>query len=200
MNAITRKFNHPYLIQIFAASCISLFLMAMPVMGQKAYKIAPTGNKILVKGTSNLHDWDSNTDQVNGDMMADVDGNVIKQFKNVSIKIPVNSIKSGKSLMDSKTMEALNNVKFPLISFQSSAISVKPNNTVVAAGQLTISGVTKGINITATYSIQKDGSIIFKGIVKLKMTDYSVKPPTYMMGMLKTGDDTEIDFNVIYKQ
>jgi polyisoprenoid-binding protein YceI len=184
-----------YLATILVCTC----LLLSPILGQKTYKVATANKKIEIKGTSNLHDWESSSDQVNGDMTANIEGGILKQIKNVAVKFPVSAIKSGKSLMDSKTMDALQSVKFPWISFQSSAISIQPNNVIIAAGQLTIAGVTKGITVSANYSLQKDESVLMKGNVKLKMTDYGVKPPTAMMGMLTTGDEVTISFEVLFK-
>ncbi len=180
---------------------VGLLLVTLPSLGQKTYKLVPSSaNKVLIKGTSNLHDWESNVEQISGDMSATVDGAAISKFDKVSVKITVASIKSGKSLMDSKTMDALKNDKFPAITFLSSTITITGNNVVAATGQLSIAGVSKTKTITGKYTINKDGSIAIAGDVKIKMSDFSVKPPTAMMGMLTTGDDTDITFIVIFKQ
>jgi polyisoprenoid-binding protein YceI len=175
-------------------------IIIVPLWGQKTYKLIPsTSNKILIKGTSNLHDWESNVGQVNGDMSATLDGNTLTKIEKVSVKITVNSIKSGKGLMDSKTMDALKNEKFPYIIFQSSAVTISGKNNLSAVGQLSIAGVSQTKTIPVTYKISNDGSITIKGEAKIKMSDYAIKPPTAMMGMLTTGNDTDITFEVLFK-
>ena len=100
--------------------------------------------------------------------------------------------------MDSKTLEALKSDKYPSITFQSSSVTISGNN-VTAVGQLTIAGVTQTRTITAAYVLSKDASIIIKGVAKVKLSDYSMKPPTAMMGMLTTGNETDIVFEVNFK-
>ena len=101
--------------------------------------------------------------------------------------------------MDSKTMDALKNDKFPYITFQSAAVTLSGKNNVSAVGQMTIAGVTQPKTISGTYIISKDGSVTIKGEIKIKMSDFAVKPPTAMMGMLTTGNETDINFEVLFK-
>jgi len=41
-----------------------------------------------------------------------------------------------------------------------------------------------------------DGTVIAKGSVPIKMTDYGIKPPTALFGRLKTGDDVKVNFEL----
>ena len=44
----------------------------------------------------------------------------------------------------------------------------------------------------------KDQIINIKGEKTLKMSDFDVKPPTALLGTLKTGNDITIKFNLNY--
>jgi polyisoprenoid-binding protein YceI len=176
-----------------------LLVAVFSVTAQTVFQSVPNGNLLVIKGTSNLHNWETKGQQVTGELYTTVEQNMIKQIVRVSIKIPVVSIKSGKSLMDSKTYEALNSEKFPNISYQSNTINLPRNNEITSIGQLTIDGVTKSKMLVATYVVGSDGRISIKGSVKLKMTEFNIKPPTALLGSLKTGDDVEIQFEVSFK-
>ena len=41
-----------------------------------------------------------------------------------------------------------------------------------------------------------NGIITVRGKKKLLMTDYGIKPPTFMLGMLKTGNEVSVEFEV----
>lgn len=71
------------------------------------------------------------------------------------------------------------------------------NFTVETQGDLTISGVTKRINQTFAVKIVGKKAIV-SGKTKIDMTTYSVKPPTALMGTIKTGKDVTVDFKVTY--
>jgi len=48
--------------------------------------------------------------------------------------------------------------------------------------------------------VNPDGSIACSGSEKLKMTDYKIKPPVFMLGALKTGDVLNINFSLTFKK
>jgi polyisoprenoid-binding protein YceI len=66
-------------------------------------------------------------------------------------------------------------------------------------GDLTVSGVTKPIEMPVTIERIEGGKLKIKGGIPLKMTDFQIKPPapTLAMGLIKTGDDVKISFEWI---
>ena len=48
--------------------------------------------------------------------------------------------------------------------------------------------------------LNKDGTVTCTGSYTLKMTDYDVKPPTFMLGAMKTGDSITLNFTMVYKK
>ncbi|MGI8893418.1 MAG: hypothetical protein ACR2GN_08150, partial [Bacteroidia bacterium] len=44
----------------------------------------------------------------------------------------------------------------------------------------------------------KNGQIIFEGTLPVKMTNHKIDPPTAMLGVVKSGDDTTVSFNVAF--
>lgn len=74
---------------------------------------------MVIKGTSNLHNWESKVNEVraNGGLTADASG--LKSINWLNVEIPVKTIKSEKgSIMDNKTYDALKADKFPNISYK----------------------------------------------------------------------------------
>ena len=56
-------------------------------------------------------------------MVLGTDGKAGKQIQSLVVRVPVKSIKSGKGLMDSKTYDAFDSEKNPLITFQLTDVS-----------------------------------------------------------------------------
>lgn len=73
-------------------------------------------------------------------------------------------------------------------------------NSLIANGELTISGVTNTIEMNVDYEILPDGSVLFKGTQAIKMTDYKVDPPKAMFGAIKAGEDVEVIFDAKFVQ
>jgi hypothetical protein len=44
---------------------------------------------------------------------------------------------------------------------------------------------------------RRDGTLVVKGQLPILMTDYGIKPPTAMLGMLKTDPKVTVSFETI---
>ena len=133
---------------------VCLAFLAFSVAQAQTYKIVPKISNLKIEGTSSVHEWESTSDQVSGDMVLVSDAKSGKQIQSLVVKIPVKSIKSGKGLMDSKTYEAFNTDKNPLITFQVTDVSPLKfsgkDAEVTVSGDLNMAGFTKKINIKST--------------------------------------------------
>jgi len=179
-------------------TAIVVLLLAVTLLtNAQVVKINPKISSVVIKGTSNLHDWESKTQQVNGQISINYSS---KQVNSMAVEIPVKSIKSGEKLMDSKTYEAFNADKYPTIVFklvEVNSLQISPNViNVTVTGNLTLAGVTKRVSVKATGKPGKDDSFTFTGTVPVKMTDFKIDPPTAMMGMLKVGNNVTLKFDV----
>jgi Uncharacterized conserved protein len=160
--------------------------------------------KITIKGTSNIHDWDLQSDK--GVCSAEflfTPGGYIDGLSTLQFTVPAESLKSDNKTMDKNTYKALNTGKHNTISFVAGNAVIKPNGgngfTLIAKGKLTISGVSRDVEITANGVVNADKSITYSGAYKLKMTDYKVNPPNIMFGAIKTGDDVTVQFDLVLK-
>ena len=182
---------------------VCLVFLAYSVVQAQTYKIAPKISGLKIEGTSSVHDWESSSDQISGDMVLVSDAKSGKQIQSLVVKIPVKSIKSGKGLMDSKTYDAFGADKNPLITFQLTDVSTLKlsgkDAEAMVSGNLNMAGFTKKITIKSTGKVLSDGSFQFKGSVPIKMSDFKMKTPVAMMGVLKTGDAVTIKFDVTFK-
>jgi len=117
----------------------------------------------------------------------------------LNFSVLVKNLKSGENIMDSRAYSTLNADKYTTVSFtMTSTDVVKQGNGYVikANGNLTISGVSRPVTIVANGVLNADKTITVSGSQKLKMSDYKVKPPTFMMGMLKVGNEVTVQYNL----
>jgi polyisoprenoid-binding protein YceI len=164
-------------------------------------KPSPIKPVISITGTSTLHDWESKVEQSTGEYLIDQ-----KIIKSLTINIPVLSIKSKdeEKLMDKKTYEALNSDKNPNIIFQltepATPVFSDSNAEVTLTGNLTIAGVTKKITIKSSAKKSSSDAFRFTGSVPIKMSDYKIKAPVAMLGLIRTGDLITVKFDVTIPQ
>ncbi len=168
------------------------------------YKIS-SDFSMKIKGTSNVHDWESTVKKLSGTASVSSDELGKLQINACSVSIPVKSIKSTKgSIMDKKTWNALNSKKHPTIDYTLTDFvlsSVEQDCfTANATGRLTIAGTTKTV-ILPIKGIQLDnGDLEINGSQELKLTDYNIDPPTALLGALTTGNTVTIEFRIVLMQ
>jgi polyisoprenoid-binding protein YceI len=176
------------------------FIFSIPsVVKAQTFPLISQGALINVHGTSNVHDWDMKPTKITGEL--GINGS--KQISAIAIKVEVKSLKSGNGIMDGKTYDAFDYKKNPYIVFlltDASQAKLTENDTeITLIGNLTFGGATRKISIKAIGKITKSGDYQLKGNVPLKMTDFKMKPPTAMLGTMKTGDAVTVKFDVTFK-
>ena len=190
----TSKISKSFMILLVSL----LFSITSVINAQNAAPVAQNSS-IIVHGTSTIHEWDMKTTKFTGDLGV----NAAKQINSALLKVEVKSLKSGKDGMDDKAYEAFDSKKNPHITFQLTEVSpVKLSESdaeIILTGNLTMGGATRKISFKTIAKITKSGDYQLKGSVPLKMTDFKMKPPTAMLGTIKSGDAVTIKFDVTFK-
>jgi len=180
-------------------------LLAMGTITRAQVKYQSIGGvKLVIAGTSNIHDWDLKSDKGYCSSVFDISQTgALNGVSYINFTVPAESLKSEHKGMDKNTYKALNTGKYSSISFTAASVTVKPagstNYFLTARGRLTISNVTRDVVLTAIGVMNADKSITYSGTYQLKMTDYNVEPPSLMMGAIKTGDLVTVKFNLLLK-
>jgi hypothetical protein len=117
----------------------------------------------------------------------------------VVMMLAVNTLESDSATLDEHMRENLKAVLHPVILLKLTKFVFEGDGSVSAAGHITVAGVTKPIELSATISAN-DGKFRIRGVKKLLMSDFAITPPTMMLGTLKTSDEIEISFDVVCLQ
>jgi polyisoprenoid-binding protein YceI len=156
---------------------------------------------LKVEGTSSLHNWYVEATDMRGQIIFNLDSLI--HIKKLTFLVEVPGLKAAKKGMIKKMRSTLQADKFSTIVYQFkktdkiTRVNLQKFN-LHSTGNLTIAGVSKQITLNFIITVSND-SIIIRGIKKLKMTDFNIKPPKALLGIFKTGDKISISFNVIYK-
>jgi hypothetical protein len=181
-----------------------VFLMcAGSLRAQEVYNADPD---IKVSGTSNLHNWSMEAKEMScsAKFSFAAGSSQPQSLSALDLSIPVHNLKSGESSMDSRAYTAMKAEKFATITFVSQSAVIVPGQKnefqIKSTGTMTVAGVAQPVVLTAACQVNADGSIVCSGSTPLKMTDYQIKPPSFMLGALKTGNALTIDFSLILKK
>jgi polyisoprenoid-binding protein YceI len=190
----------------FIKNKVVWLIAALPLAfstGPEAQIFIQPSSSITLKGTSTLHDYECNTHAFEGTIAINP---LNLTFTAADISIPVLEIHSGNSSLDDKMYDALKASQYPKIQFSLiSSDSIPetrpdiPDSVIHVQGTLTIAGKQKRINLQAYCTKHGNGTLTVHGTKKLLMTDFGIDPPTFMLGVLKTGNEVTVEFSLVLK-
>ena len=189
------------------ATAALLALVATAAGAQDIRVAVGSESKLWIEGTSNLHGWSCKATTLDAAidldavLAAQVSSAPPKALKRVQVKVPVKSLKCGHGGMDDNLYKALKadetpEISYILATFEAVPGEMKDTFTLHTVGALTIAGSENKIEMDVTATRLLDGSVMAKGLVPIKMTDFGIKPPTAIFGRLKTGNEVKVNFEL----
>lgn len=207
MNTKTRAGTIVTRTLLLAFTALLAFSSINQLPAQTAHNTRAFNSEVKVMGTSNLHDWTMKGSGLTCDAQFTINAASVLQLlslNGLSFSIPINNLKSSENLLNTRAYKALNAEKHPNINFKLSSAVITPqgNNQyqIKATGMLTISGATRQVTMLVNSSIQPDRTVLVTGSKKIKMSEFGIKPPSFMLGTLKTGDEVTIDFSLKFNE
>ncbi|UAB75698.1 YceI family protein [Mesoflavibacter sp. SCSIO 43206] len=190
--------NSQIKLKVTLLTLVTFLSFSIQIFSQ-SYKVSNASSDLKVYGTSSLHDWHVDAEDVKGSLQIEVSEEALS-IKKLNVEIISESLKSGKKSMDKNTYKALETDKYSSIKFNylsTKSITKVSDNTysVEAYGNLSITGNTQKILLKFKLKTE-DNKVSIVGEKSIKMTSYGVEPPTALLGTIKTGDDLTIKFNI----
>lgn len=169
---------------------------------QETVVLLPHQSVITINGTSSLHDWEEKVEKFDVNLNLTFREKEISGIDMVSLTCQSVSITSDNSIMTHKTHNALQVEKYPEIIFKLVSVdhltSKNGNFSGTLVGDIILAGVTKRIQLTFV-GTHTGNKITIKGSKELNMNDFKIKPPTAMMGTLKTGEQITVSFQLNFQ-
>ncbi len=198
-----KNFKHRFVLTAFCMMGFSQLLLS-----QSIYKIIDSKDiDMKLLGTSTLHKWSMDAKTFEGEarfIFSSVNVNELTSLKSLGFSLEVQDLKSGEKALDNNAYKALKTNQYKDIVYKLTSATVSPEKEnryiIMTKGNLTVAGVTKQITMKILCVVNPDGTITCTGSDKLNMTDYHVKPPSFMLGAMKTGDEITLDFKLVYKK
>jgi len=185
-NSKSRRFALIFLIALFN----SIVINAQNISKKFSFDLT-------LLGSSNIHDWKMKATGNNLDASFTFNTGT-KQLEGIQpliLNMPVKGLKSNEDLLNSRAYDALRADKYPNFVFKITSTKVN-GNQIDIMGLLSVSGQTREITLPATIRKNADGSIVLSGSKKIKMTEFGVTPPKYMLGMMRVYDDLTLNYSV----
>ncbi len=191
---------------VFSTLCICL-ATGYSLQAQSVYNLsASKDNVVKVVGSSNVHDWNmvAQNPTCEAEFGAITGDNIPKSLSSLSFSVNAKSLKSEHDSMDGRTYKTIKADEYPKITFKLTSATItstqKSKFLIKASGNLTIAGVTKPIIMQVNGEVKADNTITCTGEEKIKLTDYNIQPPSFMLGAMKVANDLSIKFTLNFKK
>jgi polyisoprenoid-binding protein YceI len=170
--------------------------------------VAVASSRVSIAGTSNIHAYTASTTAVRVTRLQiakDVAGptpwdaivtpGAIDAFE---VSIAAATLSSPKDGLDKNMHKALKVTEHPEIVFDLRRVEPRAGaqGGLLGVGVLRIAGVEREVSLELTTE-RKDQGLIVRGSLPLQMTDYGIKPPVAMLGMLKTDPKVIVSFETV---
>jgi polyisoprenoid-binding protein YceI len=165
------------------------------------------GSEVTIEGTSSMHAFHCKTNKIMA--YVDVDPGYTKDLTKVArpivsvkVNIVVRTLTCGNGQMDKNMYATLDADKNPIIRYTMSGYDILGGSASPTAfvakttGTLVISGQEKSIAMKINAERLADGKATAQGEQDVLMTDFGIKPPSFMFGTLKVGNEIKVKFNL----
>jgi len=160
-------------------------------------------SRLWLAGDSTLHVYHSTATKISAAGQAEgpdvLKAGAVRSFQLV---VPVEGLKSGKSGLDRNMYKALKAKDHPEILFRLSRLTLEPSgngaSSVKADGLLTVAGQERAVTLRPEIKAE-DGRLRVEGQQELRMTDFGVKPPSLMLGAVRTKNEVTVHYHIFIK-
>jgi hypothetical protein len=141
------------------------------------------GGSIQIYGTSSLHDWElvSHSPTVR---MREANGTI----EALDVSLVIETLKSGSESMDKNTYKAFGVDQKSAITFT----MIRQNADGSLEGLITIGARQKKVNVIPD-SVENG---VIMGSFDENMSGFGIEPPTFLFGMMSTGDKVKIQYSI----
>ena len=171
-----------------------------------SYEVLPE-SKISISGTSNVSSFKcfaADCAQKGSFVVFEKNDSNIISFYNALFSVKVRSLDCNNSLINRDLYKTLNSDKYPFIVLQikeAELISFFPNSVFKYKVKVDMILANNQRETKGEVLVQKINSDVFRvsGVQKIKLTDFNIKPPTAMLGLIVVDDEMTITFNLVLK-
>lgn len=163
-------------------------------------------SRLWVEGTSSTRSWSCKATVLEADIVGN-DGNALtavlsgeKGVREVTFRVPAPRMDCGNGTMTGHMKKALKADQHGTIAFSLGSYDVARDAEGAKAtlgGTLTLGGVSKPITLDVLTRPASADQMRVTGSYALKMTDFGLKPPSLMMGVMKVGDLVTVKFDLL---
>jgi hypothetical protein len=160
-------------------------LLAFPAPPADTVRIdAAAGSRVWIEGGSNIADWSCTATKFE----ARVDST------HIAVRVAVRDLKCGNRRMDHDLYSALkaSDADAPSWIFAYFAADAGESR-----GTIEVAGIERVVNARIETSTMPEGGVRARGSIPLLMTDFGVKPPVGLFGLIRSKNAVTVKFDLL---
>ena len=169
-----------------------IFLFVFLPTEKRNIKADKAKSYLTYKAVHKLHAWEGKNKNTDCIIVYDTEKGAVEK---VAVSAKISDFDSGNSSRDSHSLEVLEAIKYPKVTFVSTSITSIGKDKFTIKGDLTFHGITKSISFEATQT-KTASKLIAEATFSVLMTDYKVERPTLMF--IPTNDKMDISLYMTF--
>lgn len=161
------------------------------------------GSEVWIEGSSNVAGWrcratnfDARVELARGATPDDLGA----ALRTINVKVAVRDLKCGNGKMDHDLYAALKandpaNPAFILGRFD--VVADSAGRDIATRGPLKVAGVERTVEVPVTTDRVDGDAVRARGAVVMKMTDFGIKPPTGLFGLIRSRNEITVRFDLV---
>ena len=204
-----------------------VLLAAPAIAEENTILFASPASRLVLEGSSNVAPWRCKGTTIEGRMdvaapLARInhlidrieDGNIVPLIANPAsarfpqptfhLRVPVTALRCGNAKMERDLYRALRGDAHPTIEFRFSELAGGINHDIDdgayharIAGVLSLAGASRRVSLDVTARRVAPDTFRLTARLPMKMTDFSIDPPTALFGAIKARDDLAVRFELV---
>jgi polyisoprenoid-binding protein YceI len=166
-------------------------------------------SKLTFEGTSTLHGFTCSTNTFDASVEVDARyktlslDKIARPIGNVNVVIPVKSLKCGNGKLESNMYGVLKEKEYPTVQYALKTYELISDSTTAdrfvakTTGVLTIAGKERTVEMMLVGKKTTDGMASATAALDILLTDFDIKPPSFMLGTLKVGNKISLKFDIV---
>lgn len=195
----------PAILLALPPGALPLGAQRVPVSVAPASRVWLEGSTTLDRFTCRASEFDATVESV--DTAATAAAAATAQLaapaarRRVTLTIPVQRLGCGHRKMDDDMRRALRSDANPEIRFRTTGYEIARDGTshatITVQGSLSIAGRDRPATIVVDATARPDGGAELAGAYATRMTDFGVKPPSALLGVIQARDDIVVHFDIV---
>ena len=169
---------------------IFITLLFFQLSQAQQYELDSDKSFITYSGSHPLHDWQGTSNDVKGIFIFQEE-----TPSRIAVSTSVASFNSKNSSRDAHSLEILNAINFPKVTFYSDQISMS-EKFVSFKGKLSLHGVSIDFGTEGEIIFEKD-VVVLRGNFEVNPSDFGIKLPSFML--VKMKDELSLKYNLRFK-